>query len=74
MNPTKGFECGMAIDEKWGKETAKFLAGLSRPRHKWETAELGKLADAARRGWKVYEQTYFMLRPAHRSQEKRAAD
>jgi hypothetical protein len=62
----KEWEFGRAIDAMHGSGAAQFLKELSRPIHKWDTLELQTLADAARRGWRVYEQTYFMLRPGHR--------
>jgi hypothetical protein len=59
------YEHGKAIDEKYGKGTAEFLEKLSRKEEPWTIEELGTLKAAARMGRRVYEQTYFMLRPNH---------
>jgi|HubBroStandDraft_3_1064219.scaffolds.fasta_scaffold59069_2 hypothetical protein len=61
----KEWEFGKKIDEMHGSGTAQFLEELSRPIHKWDTAERGTRTDTARRGWNVYCQTYWMLRPSH---------
>jgi hypothetical protein len=59
------YEYGVALDRKWGRGTAAFIERLSRKIEPWETRELGTLRDAARRGARVYEQTYFTLRSGH---------
>jgi hypothetical protein len=59
------YEYGVELDERWGKGTAAFLEKLSRAVEPWSEDELMVLRDAARRGYRVYEQIYFELRPKH---------
>jgi hypothetical protein len=59
------YEYSIGLDRKWGRGAAAFLERLSRAVEPWSVEELGTLRDAARRGWQVYGQTYFMLRPLH---------
>src|ERR1700733_7652023 len=61
----RSYEFSQWIDWTFGIGTAVFLEQLSRTIEPWTTEELGTLKDAARRGWQVYEATYFMLRPHH---------
>lgn len=66
------YEHARAIDKKYKKGTADFLAKLSRTQEPWSIEELGTLKDAARKGIRVYEQTYFMLRPEHKPNSKQS--
>lgn len=78
MNPDKGFPYGLAIDARYGEGTAKFLWLLAYPKQEvgkmkpvpgWTVRELEGLKFAARMGPRVYEQTYFEMRPDHRPSE-----
>ena len=81
-HPDKCFPYGLAIGEKYGEGTTLFLYRLANPLHEknaipkqegWTEIELGSLKDAAKRGARVYEQTYFMLRPRHQIPLHKAA-
>jgi hypothetical protein len=61
----KTYEYGVALEKKYGKGTGAFLERLSRRIEPWSTEELGTLRDAARRGSRVFEITYRLLRPHH---------
>jgi hypothetical protein len=64
-NGGKTYEYSIELDKRWGKGTAAFLEKLSRTSDRWSIEELGTLKDAARRGSRVYEATYYALRPTH---------
>jgi hypothetical protein len=50
FRPDKSFGYGLALDEKWGRGTAKFLWDISRPIHQWTTNEMEQLASGAKYG------------------------
>ena len=55
------YEFGLALDEKWGKGTAKKLYELSMKTKIWDIRELEQLTDAAQKGRLVYVQLYDEL-------------
>jgi hypothetical protein len=63
------------IVKRYGKGADDFLYGLAHPKHEkgkiakddgWQVNELDCLRDATKRGWNVYWQLYFSLRPGHK--------
>ena len=62
----KTFEYGVALDKKYGKGCALFLERLSRKIENWDVNEVNVLRDAAKRGWRVYEQVFYELRPNYK--------
>jgi hypothetical protein len=57
----RSYEFSLAIDKRWGKGTAAELYRLSKRITQIDERQLEQLIDAAKRGYRVYEQIYKEL-------------
>jgi len=64
------WEYGRELDRRCGAGTSDYLKSIAGKSEPFTENELNLLADAARRGWRVYEAVYSEIRPSHSLQKQ----